>query len=137
MSSFLKDFLALRGIWMGGIYDNLICKESLLMINSWATGCVHSVRNILTKNVSEIVHGFDVKQISRTQVCFSLLCVLILDCIITSLLSRVLIYVGYFRTSVLVCFLNTGQYFHQDRAICVCPHSCLIAQRLYFHTLCI
>lgn len=71
MSSFLKDFLALHGIWMGGIYDNLICKESLLMINSWATGCVRSVTNILTKNVSEIVHGFDVKQINRTQVSLS------------------------------------------------------------------
>lgn len=86
------------------------------MIHSWATGCVHSVRNILTKNVSAIIHGFDVTDQQNTG--FSLLCVLILNCVITTLLSRVLICVGYFRTSVLVCFVNTGQYFHQDRAIC-------------------
>lgn len=61
------------------------------------------------------------------------LCVLILGCVIATLLSAFLIYLDAFRIPAMACFINSGQYFHQNRTICVFPNSCLGAPSSDLH----
>lgn len=61
-----------------------------------------------------------------------LLCILMPRLCNCHLLSGFLIYLSYFRTPVMVYFINTEKHFHENRAICMFPHSCLIASELLF-----